>query len=230
MKWRAWHHYEYLLFNLVVLLAPWLAAVVYPGFVFPHWPAAVPAVGLMAVVFIAWDTLVTGRFWHFNPHYITGWRLGNLPVEEVLFFLVIPTSCLMLWSNAVATFPATIILPAETLWVGLLGLLAGSSWAFHRQRWYTGIVLLFALVGLIWHQLAGSQLVLTAPYLIFALLQLLLTLSFNGYLTARPVVTYDLSHATGWKVGSIPAEDLVYGTVMLTLTIALYQLFLPFVR
>ncbi len=43
------------------------------------------------VVFVVWDAVAIARkHWHYNPDYVTGWGLGNLPIEELAFFVVIP--------------------------------------------------------------------------------------------------------------------------------------------
>jgi lycopene cyclase domain-containing protein len=50
--------------------------------------AVLPPLALFAV----WDVVAIARgHWAFNPAYVTGWRLpGDLPVEELLFFAVVP--------------------------------------------------------------------------------------------------------------------------------------------
>ncbi|HEX6419947.1 MAG TPA: lycopene cyclase domain-containing protein [Acidimicrobiales bacterium] len=60
------------------------------------------------VVFVAWDVAAIGRgHWWFSERYTTGWRLpGDLPVEELAFFVVIPI-CALLTYEAV-----TIVLDA----------------------------------------------------------------------------------------------------------------------
>jgi lycopene cyclase domain-containing protein len=51
------------------------------------------------VVFLTWDVLsIHAGFWSY--HRLSGLRLGDLPVEEVVFFLVIPT-CTILTFEAV---------------------------------------------------------------------------------------------------------------------------------
>lgn len=61
-------------------------------------------------VFVAWDVVAIERgHWWFNPRYVTGWQLpGDLPVEELAFFVVIPI-CAVLTYEAV-----TIVLAAAT--------------------------------------------------------------------------------------------------------------------
>lgn len=50
--------------------------------------ALVPAV----LVFAIWDIVAIARgHWRFDPTYVTGLQLpGDLPVEELVFFIVIP--------------------------------------------------------------------------------------------------------------------------------------------
>src|SRR5215211_6424828 len=44
------------------------------------------------VIFTLWDEIAIARdHWTYNPAYVTGWELPvNLPVEELVFFIVIP--------------------------------------------------------------------------------------------------------------------------------------------
>lgn len=46
----------------------------------------------VVVFFVAWDLVAISRdHWHFNPAYTTGVFLpGGIPIEEVVFFVVIP--------------------------------------------------------------------------------------------------------------------------------------------
>ena len=50
--------------------------------------------------FIAWDVWATAEgHWGFAPEHVMGVRLAGLPVEEVLFFLIIPYSSLFILAN-----------------------------------------------------------------------------------------------------------------------------------
>ncbi len=58
-----------------------------------------PSVFLSAIPFIIWDILATWRgHWSFNPKYVLGVNIINLPIEEYLFFLFIPQGCVLLWA------------------------------------------------------------------------------------------------------------------------------------
>jgi lycopene cyclase domain-containing protein len=60
----------------------------------------VRAVLPVAVVFIVWDALaIAGHVWTYNPRYVTGIELPfAVPLEEVLFFVVIPICALLTYS------------------------------------------------------------------------------------------------------------------------------------
>jgi lycopene cyclase domain-containing protein len=57
----------------------------------------VRALALPVAIFVIWDIYAISQdHWDFNPEYVTGWRLpGNLPVEELSFFIAIPIACLL---------------------------------------------------------------------------------------------------------------------------------------
>jgi lycopene beta-cyclase len=50
----------------------------------------------VAVPFTIWDLIAISRdHWSFSPRYTTGWVIGALPVEEAIFFVVIPLCALL---------------------------------------------------------------------------------------------------------------------------------------
>ena len=55
----------------------------------------------VVVVFSIWDVLaIRAGHWSYDPRQTTGLHLGDLPLEELLFFLVIPV-CAVLTLEAV---------------------------------------------------------------------------------------------------------------------------------
>ena len=55
------------------------------------------AIGPPFVIFTVWDVIAISRdHWTYNPRYVTGWELPfDLPVEELVFFVVIPVCGLL---------------------------------------------------------------------------------------------------------------------------------------
>lgn len=69
--------------------------------VYARWPRLLAALAPGLVLGVAWDEYaVRHGHWHFDHRYLTGLNLAGLPVEEVLFFVVIPT-CAVLTLEAV---------------------------------------------------------------------------------------------------------------------------------
>jgi lycopene cyclase domain-containing protein len=70
--------------------------------VYARWRRLVCTLAPVVVVFVAWDLYAIARgHWGFDPAQTTGVVLpGGLPLDELLFFLVVPT-CAVLTLEAV---------------------------------------------------------------------------------------------------------------------------------
>ncbi|MDP9239022.1 MAG: lycopene cyclase domain-containing protein [Actinomycetota bacterium] len=70
--------------------------------VYRRWPRLLLALLPVVVVFVAWDiAAIAAGHWHYDAKQLSGITLpGRLPVEELLFLLVVPT-CAILGFEAV---------------------------------------------------------------------------------------------------------------------------------
>lgn len=69
--------------------------------VYARWRRLLLTLLPVFVVFTLWDVLaIRAGHWAYDPRQTTGLHVGNLPVEELLFFLVIPV-CSVLALEAV---------------------------------------------------------------------------------------------------------------------------------
>lgn len=65
--------------------------------VFRRWRRLLLSLAVPFVIFVAWDiwALATGH-WSIDPDRTIGWDLfGVIPVEELIFFLVVPTASIL---------------------------------------------------------------------------------------------------------------------------------------
>jgi lycopene beta-cyclase len=68
-----------------------------------RWLAALVPVFL---VFSCWDWVAVRRgHWTYNPRHITGIELLGLPLEELVFFVVVPTCALLTYQAVVRLLP-----------------------------------------------------------------------------------------------------------------------------
>ena len=69
--------------------------------VYARWRRLLLTLLPVVVVFVTWDVLaIRAGHWDYDPEQVTGVELGGLPLEELLFFLVIPV-CAILTLEAV---------------------------------------------------------------------------------------------------------------------------------
>ena len=92
----------YLTINLFIIIFPLLLTFL-PEFKFyQKFKPLLFSILLVGGFFLLWDMLATLRGdWSFNPLYTGGIQVFNLPLEEVLFFVAVPYSCLFLYEGLV---------------------------------------------------------------------------------------------------------------------------------
>ena len=75
--------------------------------VYARWRQLAATVLPVVLVFGGWDGYaVHRRLWRYDEHYLLGVTLpGRLPVEELLFFLVIPTCVVLTYEAVLARRP-----------------------------------------------------------------------------------------------------------------------------
>ncbi|MEI6326853.1 MAG: lycopene cyclase domain-containing protein [Candidatus Roizmanbacteria bacterium] len=214
---------EYLVFNYLIVIFPLITTVLLKKVRLPHLRPATVAIAISALLFIIFDNLVTGYFWVFNPAYILGIQIGNIPIEEALFFFTVPFSCLFLWANWKRRFgrdsSAITHIPSVLLAISLLG---GIN-LFFVGKYYTASVFMMMFVTVLIDMYFKSKLFIRSYFLWYLCIINAFTFVFNLYLTARPIVIYNLGYKSGMMVYSIPIEDFVFGIALISLTILIYE-------
>jgi lycopene cyclase domain-containing protein len=193
---------------------------------YKKWRYVFPAMILPAIFFIIWDTYFTKLgVWSFNDDYITGYKLSFLPVEEVLFFFIVPYCCIFIYECIRRYFPgiqdnrrARII-----MFILAAGLLITSILFYDRD--YTFWTFVFTSIVLV--VVLGLRSLFTtinaSLFLISYLVILLPFLAVNGVLTSIPIVIYNNGENLGFRLFSIPFEDIFYGMLLFLMNIIIYE-------
>lgn len=221
-------NYTYLAIDLGALCVPLLFSF-HPKLKFHRsWRYFWPACLISAVLFIGWDMLYTSLgVWGFNSRYLTGIQLGNLPLEEVLFFVCIPYASLFTYHCFRVLLPRLEgrQWPIFSFVLILLSLVMA---ALFVSRLYTGVTFILLTLLLTWlSQVRRSQWL----SLFFATFAVILVPFFivNGLLTGtgleEPVVWYNNNENVGVRLLTIPVEDIFYGMLLLLLNTALFEQF-----
>lgn len=220
-------HSLYLLINLSAVAVPFLFSFHPKIRFYTRFRAVWPALLIPAAAFLLWDALFTARgVWGFNPRYISGLYLFNLPLEEVLFFICIPYACLftyhcihlfyrIVWPVSAVRITGT-VLSALLLAIGLL----------HTGQAYTASVCIATALALFiliffykttWlEKLLSIYPLLLIPFFIV-----------NGLLTGtgpdEPVVWYNDAENLSLRLLTIPVEDLIYAFLLMLANIFVFE-------
>lgn len=220
--------YTYLLINFFTILVPFIYSF-HPKLNFHKtWKSFFPAVIITGFGFILWDMYFTHLgVWGFNEQYLTGINIGNLPLEEMLFFLCIPYACVFTFHCLSLYLPElnSSLQQKSTAVLVLIFLIAGIA---GYPKLYTSVTFL-SLSAL----LAISMWVLKTPWLgRFYIVYGILLLPFfivNGLLTGlgldEPVVYYNEAEMLGVRLLTIPLEDVFYGMELILINLLLYEYF-----
>ena len=215
--------YEYLLYHFCVIIFPLLISFHPKAMYVKKWPLVFLSSLITALPYLIWDQLATGKHWSFNPDYNTGMYLFSLPIEEVLFFFTTPFSCLFLWEVIVAvSSPKYISSPAPWKWIRLGFLLFAALLFWKMGKHYMSLVLAVIVLSVLIDTLMKTRLYANKQTWIYLIFILLLIAICNGYLTARPIVTYHTEALIGYRLGTIPVEDFLYGIGHIMLTLITY--------
>jgi lycopene cyclase domain-containing protein len=193
---------------------------------YKNWKYLCRAVLLPAILYIIWDFYFTGKgVWSFNENYITGIKLYNLPVEEVLFFFIVPYCCVFIYECIKCYFPNLKNKPAADVALMLLGLALWMTGIIFYNKYYTSWTFIFNAV-FITALYCFRNYFKTFNAVVFLVsygIMLIPFLIVNGFLTAIPVVLYNDAENLGLRIYTIPFEDTFYGMLMILMTVVIYE-------
>lgn len=215
----------YLLLDFGVILFPFLLSfdkkVHYVG----DWGATFGALFIIGIPFLIHDYFFTEMgIWGFNPDYLTGHYILNLPIEEVLFFVVVPYACTFVYACCKAYFTKFNFEKFnKVFYLGML-LYAAVIFVLGIGAWYSMMVSIaaFVLGVVLWFKQKDYPYVPIAVLLSmipFFIMNSILTGSF----TPEPIVWYDNLQNIGFRWGTIPAEDILYSFLLVAGNILVFR-------
>jgi lycopene cyclase domain-containing protein len=187
------------------------------------WKALFPAIFISAVIFIAWDVWFTYLgVWKFNPEYVLGFYLLNLPVEEWLFFFIVPYSCVFIYEVLNYFIKRDIWGKPSRFITLILSFFLLVIAAFNYDKSYTAVSFISLALFLIFHQFVLKSEYLGRYYIAWSVCFLPFFI-VNGVLTAIPVLIYNNLENLNARIYTIPVEDVFYGMLQFLLVITVYE-------
>ena len=219
--------YEYLIFNIIVLSGPLFFGSLKQFYFFDKLKYALLSIIVPAIPFLIWDAAVTDRHWFFASEYTLGFRILSLPFEEVLFFITVPYACLFTWQMVKKYFAGVAVasnsLKSNSSLIVFIFFLILSILAITGGKEYTSLSAFFFALSVLFDNYLGAKIFITKRFLVYFLFVSFFTLIFNGYLTWRPIVTYDEIYQIGFRIFTIPIEDFFFGYALMIFSTSIFE-------
>jgi lycopene cyclase domain-containing protein len=183
---------------------------------------------ISSVPFILWDIYFTYLgVWGFNTEHNLGILFLALPLEEILFFFIIPFCCLFTYF-VLKRFDIfnlrynNVILKLSALILFVIAII------FYKRAYTLSVSLLSALVML---NIAFSKSKLNGYFFsTYILISLIPFIIVNGILTGyldvnTPPVWYNNAEIIGLRFLTIPVEDFLYNFVLMYINYMLFEFY-----
>ena len=221
-------HYTYFLILAGSLIGPLILSFDKKVGFYKSWKHLFIGMLAPALFYIIWDMVFTKQgVWSFNEDYITGIKIYNLPIEEVLFFFAVPYCCVFIYECVRIYFPKIQQTQSGLFVLKLLGFILLLLALLNHNKDYTFFTFFFN--GLFIFILASAKKYFYSfnvnAFLISYLIILIPFLIVNGFLTSIPVVLYNNNENLDYRIYTIPFEDIFYGMLLIMMNIAGYEFY-----
>jgi len=218
------NHYTYIFLDIVTIVGPLFLSFDKKVAFYKYFSKLAIATFFTSLIYIIWDILFTQMgVWRFNPQYLIGLNIVNLPIEEYGFFTVVPYACIFIYMCLKIYFPR-IKIPFNLTWyLFTLGSILLSILYFNKI--YTSIT--FGLIALTLLALRGLATTFIKNYwshLILAWIIAIIPMAYvNGVLTSKPVLIYNDLQNMSVRIGTIPFEDFFYNFLYMLWSISIFE-------
>jgi lycopene cyclase domain-containing protein len=181
----------------------------------------------VGTLFVLWDVYFTSiGVWGFNSDYLIGIYLFNLPIEEVLFFVCVPFSCVYSYHCLNLFYDFNMEQKTEQRVVAILSSLLLFVGIVYYDRLYTSVTFISLALLLVYFSFMRrtSWLGRLMNIYLFLLLPFFIV---NGILTGTgleaPIVWYNNHENLAIRLLTIPIEDAFYGFALILLNVFFYE-------
>jgi lycopene cyclase domain-containing protein len=217
-------NYTYLIILIASIAAPMALSFDKKVQYYKNFKYIFPSILLTAIFFWIWDIRFTSnQVWSFNPQYVIGKKIFGMPIEEWLFFIIIPYCCMFIY-EVLKVYLKDYEYPGffKGFSLFLVGMFALISYRFNNQG-YTLVTLSFSSVYLAYTVFRNKFNLYFTKFYYAYFVSLIPFLVVNGILTSLPVVEYNSAHIMNIRILNIPVEDFSYLFLMLLMAVTIYE-------
>ncbi len=218
--------YTYISILLISIIGPLIMSFESKIQFVKQWIYLIPAILVPGSFFIIWDAIFTHYgIWSFNNNFVIGHYAWGLPLEEWLFFAVIPFCSLFVYQVVNYYIHFSKFEQKARIFLIILAIVFLVLALINYKLYYTFVTLLlnsiFIFVILCQNRLKGKFTNFIIAYLICSIPMLIV----NGILTSYPVVEYNPLHFSNLRLGTIPIEDFGYFLLLFQMNFWVFEFF-----
>ena len=216
---------NYITLDFLIIIVPLLLSFKWKFKYYKYYKPLFASIGIVGISYIIWDIIVTFRGdWWFNKEYLIGFEIAGLPIEEILFFIVVPYSCIFIYENFAYFIKEKEIYYNKYFYYIISILFLISGLIFYYQD-YTILSLLscalfFFVANKFYPNILKSRL-----FWFYIILSFVAFIIFNYLLTSTIIVFYNPEAIWGIRITTIPLEDFFYNFSMLSFYLMFYLYF-----
>jgi lycopene cyclase domain-containing protein len=217
-------NYTYLIILIASIAAPMALSFDKKVQYYKNFKYIFPSILLTAIFFWIWDIRFTSnQVWSFNPQYVIGKNIFGMPIEEWLFFIIIPYCCMFIY-EVLKVYLKDYEYPGffKGFSLFLVGMFALISYRFNNQG-YTLVTFSFSSIYLAYTVFRNKFNLYFTKFYFGYFVSLIPFLVVNGILTSLPVVEYNSAHIMNIRILNIPVEDFSYLFLMLLMAVTIYE-------
>ena len=222
---------NYLILDILILIFPLIFTFTWKFKYYKFFKPLSVSIFIVGISYIIWDILVTARGdWWFNEEFLVGIEIFGLPIEEIMFFIVVPFACIFIYENLEYFVKDKKVFFNKWIYLSLAGLFIVLGLIFYKQD-YTVLALFSCALFFILTSTLYPELLESRNFWLYILLSFVPFIIFNYLLTSLIVVSYSPAAIWGgdglWngRFFTIPLEDFFYNFSMLSFYLLVYVYF-----
>ena len=183
-----------------------------------------PAILFSGAIYIIWDLRFEEKsIWVFNHEFLTGINILNLPLEEWIYFFIIPFLGIFIYEFVKHRFknfeyPKVFVALSLVLLV-LFGTIAYSS----RQKLYPFFTFFLLTIYLGYTIFRNRFKVHFSKFYLAYFILVIPFIIINGTVTSLPVIEYNPAHILGIHLYTIPVENFASLFLLFIMNVTIYE-------
>lgn len=222
---------NYIILDIFIILFPLIFTFFWKFKYYNFFKPLAASILIVGISYIIWDILVTSRGdWWFNEEFLIGIEILGLPIEEILFFIVVPFACIFIYEN-LEFFVKDKKIPFNKWFYLTIAAIFFIVGIIFRNQDYTILSMFSCSLFFIIAPTLCPKILESRNYWFYIILSFIPFIIFNYFLTSLIVVGYSPDAIWGgfgaWngRFFTIPFEDFFYNYSMLSFYLLVYMYF-----